>query len=164
MMHIILHNHSIIMLSSNRASPDMIFRKSPTVKTWSWTWITATSTCVYRMDCVLLCVFLHKIRSLVVYKSTEGQAILPGRCEVSDVDSPVALSLSLTPGQQPARTYLRVWWEKQHTWCQRSPIKLHHGAINTGKLVKNTHANSDFSGVSLSLLAAWGKVSHGGEI
>lgn len=41
-----------------------------------------------------------------MYESAECQAVPPGRREVGDVDSSVALSLLLTPGQQPVRTHL----------------------------------------------------------
>ena len=58
--------------------------------------------------CALLCVFSHELRPLAVYESAEGQAVPPGRGEVGHVHASVALSLLLTPGQQPAGSHLRL--------------------------------------------------------
>lgn len=43
-----------------------------------------------------------------MHESTEGQAVPPGRCKVGDLDTSVALCLLLTPGQQTARTHIRL--------------------------------------------------------
>lgn len=51
---------------------------------------------------------LHELGPLVVDEGAEGQAVPPGGREVGDVHPSVALSLLLTPGQQPAGTHLRV--------------------------------------------------------
>ncbi|TNN74003.1 hypothetical protein EYF80_015824 [Liparis tanakae] len=49
-----------------------------------------------------------ELGSLVVDEGAEGQAVPPGGREVGDVHPSVALSLLLTPGQQPAGTHLRA--------------------------------------------------------
>lgn len=75
--------------------------------------------------CMLSCLLLHDLRPLAVHESAEGQAVLPGRCEVGDIDPSVALSLLLTPGQQPARTHLRLCRRDiMYDQCQQGPVTL----------------------------------------
>lgn len=54
------------------------------------------------------CALSHELGPLAVDESAEGQAVPPGGREVGDVHPSVALSLLLTPGQQPAGTHLRL--------------------------------------------------------
>lgn len=52
--------------------------------------------------------FLHEIWPLAVDEGAEGQAVPPGRGQVGDGDSSVALSLLLTPGQQLPGTHVSL--------------------------------------------------------
>ena len=104
--------HMIKPLRSNRTGLNRWLQK--TAKTW----ITE-----YLMNklCALLCVFSHELRPLAVYESAEGQAVPPGRGEVGHVHASVALSLLLTPGQQPAGSHLRLCVTQ---WNQLGPVQL----------------------------------------
>lgn len=78
-----------------------------------YTWLWELSHFKVR---ILLFVFLHKVWSLAMYEGTEGKTIPPGTCEVGDVHTSVALSLLLTPGQQPSRTHFRLYKQTNIVW------------------------------------------------
>lgn len=76
---------------------------------------------------MLWCACVHEVGPLAVYEGAQGQAVPPRGCEVGDVDASVALSLFLTPGQQPARVDLRLCKrEIRRQRCKYSIVQQRH--------------------------------------
>lgn len=76
---------------------------------------------------MLWCAFVHEVGPLAVYEGAQGQTVPPWGCEVGDVDASVALSLFLTPGQQPAGADLGLCKrEIRRQRCQYSIVQQRH--------------------------------------